>query len=524
MRTLLIADDEKNIRLGLKAMIEREHPGAYAIRLAADGRQALEEFERQPADIVLTDIRMPNLDGIELIRRLAELERPPALLILSGHDDFQYAKEAIKHKVKDYLLKPIVREDLFAALGKAEAELAERETISGRLEAADGYRMGMRVNALRHICSTPGLERAEVEALAREAGLAEFEPSFAVGIFDLSGHQRYLIRGNEYLASVGSVPGAGLNLSLEDKDGRLVVLATDEALLTGLVEALAALQGASGTFSAGVSSPGEGIGELKAKYDEANHALKYRLLLGRSDTEFIRYERVAGRNRAYPVPSEAVDRLANMMGTDRDKEMKTLLLELFAPEALAEADIGYFEEVGRLLNERIFDQVFRTYGEASIEIIKMYKMAGSLYRFSHIQDYIHCVQGLLFGLNEYIRNLRSAHVDQRDMLRAMEYIRANYDKDISMTMVSNHVSLNYSYFSQAFKEYAGMSFVQYLKKLRIDKAKELLATTDLKVMEIGERAGFENTKHFNRVFRDEVGVAPLEYRQSALGRGDSTIG
>jgi two-component system response regulator YesN len=148
----------------------------------------------------------------------------------------------------------------------------------------------------------------------------------------------------------------------------------------------------------------------------------------------------------------------------------------------------------------------------------MYKMAGSLYHFTHIQDYIHCVEGLLFGLNDYIRHLRSVHVDQKDMVRALEYIKANYANELSMTMVSNYVSLNYSYFSQAFKEYAGMSFVQYLKKLRIDKAKELLETTELKVMDIGERAGFENTKHFNRVFRESVGVAPLEYRQGAAAR------
>ena len=101
MRKLLIADDEKNIRLGLKAMIEREYPGAYSIRLAADGRQALEEHGREPADILLTDIRMPNMDGIALIRKLAELGNSPVLLILSGYDDFQYAKEAIKHKVKE---------------------------------------------------------------------------------------------------------------------------------------------------------------------------------------------------------------------------------------------------------------------------------------------------------------------------------------------------------------------------------------------------------------------------------------
>ncbi|OXS60531.1 hypothetical protein B1A99_08930 [Cohnella sp. CIP 111063] len=514
MRKLLIADDEKNIRLGLKAMIEREYPGAYSIRLAADGRQALEEHGREPAEILLTDIRMPHMDGIELIRKLAEFGNPPVLLILSGYDDFQYAKEAIKHKVKEYLLKPIVRDDLFAALGKADSELRERDALRDRLGETDKYRNGMRISSLRHIWSAPELGSEEVERLAREAGLLDFEFDYWVGILDTAGHERIVIKGTEYLAAAGKDEAY---LCLEDKEGRLVVLSAREKLLTGMVEELSAASSGSGTFSAGLSAKGEGLGELKIKYEEARHALKYRLLLGRSGDALIRYEQLARREREYPVPVGTIGRLANMMGTDRVNEMKALLQELFAADALARADIGYFEEVGRLLNESIFDQVFHTYGEASVEIIKMYKLAGSLYNFEHIQDYIHCVQNLLLGLNDFIRHLRSIHVDRKDMDRALEYIHANYAKDLNMTMVSNYVSLNYTYFSQAFKEFVGVSFVQYLKNVRIEKAKELLATTDLKVMDIGERAGFDNTKHFNRVFRETVGVTPLEYRQSVSG-------
>ncbi|TVY01339.1 response regulator [Cohnella terricola] len=519
MRTLLIADDERNIRLGLKAMIEREYPGKYEIRLAADGKQALTEYESHPADIVLTDIRMPAMDGIKLIKQLAELPSNPIVLILSGYDDFQYAKEAIKHKVKEYLLKPIVREDLFAALGAAEIELAERESIRNLLEATDQYRKGMRDNTLRHIWARPDIRADEVEAIASEAGLREFEPSYYIGLLDCSGHQRHLIKSNEYLSASGL---EGDYLSLEDKDGRLAVLTSREELLLGMARAIASSSGGPGTFAIGISGEGRSIAELRVKYEEAHQALKYRLLFDGSDKIVLQFDQFKQRDRAYSVPEEKIAKLANMMGTDREQEMKSLFMELFSANALATADIGYFEAVSRLLNERIFDQVFRTYGEASVEIIKVYKMAGSLYNFVHIQDYIRSAQGLLLSLNDYIRHLRSAHVDQKDMARALEYIQANYDKELSMTMVSNHVSLNYSYFSEAFKDYAGLSFVQYLKKLRIEKAKELLETTDLKVLEIGDRVGFENTKHFNRVFRESVGVSPLEYRQNVSRRFKET--
>lgn len=515
MRTLLIADDESNIRNGLKAMIEREFPDAYLMMLAADGKQALEQYERNPADIVLTDIRMPVMDGIALIKHLAESPQAPALLILSGYDDFQYAKEAIKHKVKEYLLKPIVREDLFAALGRIESELTQRESIHVKLEATDKYRKGMRVNTLQHIWARSDIGAEEIESLGHEAGLHEFEPIYYIGILDCSGHQRNLIKGNEYIA--GRERSEKL-LSMEDKDGRLVVLSAERELLRGMTNDLASASGGTGTFSVGISSRGEKIGQLKVKYEEARHALKYRLLLDRSESSWITYEQFASRNREYRVSEEPIRKLANMLGTDRDKEMKSLLMELFAPERLAAADIGYFESVSKMLNERVFDEVFRTYGDSSVEIIKIYKLAGNLYNFTHIQDYIHCVQDLLFALNDYIRHLKSAHIDQKDMAKAIEYIRANYNKDLSMTMVSNHVSLNYSYFSQAFKDYAGTSFVNYLKNLRIGKATELLETTELKVLEISEKVGFDNAKHFNRVFKDMLGVTPMEYRQNNSNR------
>ncbi|RKP46696.1 response regulator [Cohnella endophytica] len=513
MRTLLIVDDERNIRVGLKAMIEREFPDRYRIELAADGKQATELHEAVPFDIVITDIRMPEMDGIELIRTLAIRPYVPAMLILSGYDDFQYAKEAIKHKVKEYLLKPIVREDLFAALGRIESELAQQASIHDRLEATDRYLEGMQVNALGYVWARSDIGSAEVEARCRDAGLDIFEPCFYVGILSSPEYERNVVKGKELLARGGS---EGDCLTLENKDGRLVVLTTRMERFRDMVADLATFPGSAGTFAAGISDRGQSLLELKIKFDEACHALKYRILLSRSDSALIRFEQSERRDRTYRLSEDTIRKLANMLGTDRDKEMKALLMELFNPKALAEADIGYFESVSLALNERVFDQAFHTYGEASVDIIKMYKLAGSLYNFMNIQDYIHCVEGLLLRLSEYARGVKSVYVDQKEMARALAYIHTHFDKDLSMTVVSNHVSLNYSYFSERFKEYTGESFVNYLKKIRIQKAKVLLAETDGRIYEISRQVGFENPKQFNRVFREIEGITAMEYRQKQL--------
>lgn len=517
MRTLLIVDDENNIRLGLKAMIERQYPGRYRILLAADGKQALERYEADRPDIVITDIRMPEMDGIELIRELAAKPAVPALLILSGYDDFGYAKEAIKHQVKEYLLKPIVRDDLYAALGRIEDELEREAALLDRLEETNRFLEGMQVNALGYIWAHADLSPDEVEARCREARLERFSPSYYVGILDSPGHQRNLIKGKDYLRGLAE---DGSWLALENREGRLVVLTARYELFQGLTAVLASATGCQGTFAAAVSGRGESLADMKRKYEEALYALKHRVILGPSESVLIRYDQIRERDRTRKAPEEAVRKLANMLGTDRDKEMKSILLELFAPDILAEAGIGYFEEVCRALNEQVFDQAFRTYGETSVEILKMYRAAGSLYNFTNVQDYIHAVEDLLNALNDFVRDLKTAHVDQREMARALAFIHSHYDKDISMTVVSNHVSLNYSYFSERFKEYTGESFVNYLKKFRVQKAKELLAGTDDRIYEISRKVGFDNPKQFNRVFRELEGITALEYRHKQLSAKD----
>lgn len=509
MRKLLIADDERNIRVGLKAMIEREHPDRYRIALAADGRQALALHEEEPFDIVITDIRMPEMDGLELIRTLAEDPDAPAMLILSGYDDFGYARTAIQHRVREYLLKPIVREELFAALGRIESDLAAQASIQDRLEATDRYLEGMQVNALEYVWARADIGPDEAEARCREAGLDVFETGYYAGILASPGYGRNVVKGKELLAEDGA---SGHWLSLEDKEGRLVVLTTRPERFQNMVARLTALPGSSGTFSAGLSERADSLRQIREKYEEAERALKHRLLLGRADSPLIRFGQVSGRDRTYRLPEEAIRKLANMLGTDRDREMRAQLHELFHMQALAEADISYFEAVSQALNERVFDQAFLNYGEASVEIIKLHKLAASLYNFTTIHEYIHCAEGLLLRLNEYARSLTSAHVDGKEMAKALAYIHDNYDKDLSMTMVSNHVSLNYSYFSERFKEYVGESFVSYLKKLRVRKAKELLERTDGRIYEIGRRVGFENPKQFNRVFREIEGISAMEYR------------
>ncbi|MCC3373799.1 response regulator [Cohnella sp. REN36] len=518
MPKLLIVDDEKNIRLGLKAMIERKYADRYDFLLVENGAEALELLGRESADIMITDIRMPVMDGIALLERLQEMPAAPAVIILSGHDDFPYARAAIRYQAKEYLLKPIVREELFAALERLEEEAErrrerEREASAGAEDTADASRQ------LAYVLSQERIQPDDIRGRLTEAGLGWMEQGYQVALArapesdggDTAGLSQRL---RELLADEG-----GQWALSWDRDGLLVLVAADRQLVRRLTGRLGghALLPVRIALSAGTA----GMVQLRQAYSQARQTMKYFLL--HPEADLLAYESIAGRGAergtGCPQPIEAIRRLSNLLGTGKLPEMKRLLQQILDIRTVSRCEIGYLEGISRSLNEEVFDSVFRSYGEESIEILRLYRRAGHIENFERFEDYYRHVEQLLERLDEFVSSVRGAHAERKDMQKAVEYLQQHYASDVNMAVVSNHISLNYTYFSQAFKEYTGESFSAYLRKLRLTKAKELLVGSDLKVYEISERSGFDNVKHFTRVFKEAEGITPLDYRSRQQPHG-----
>lgn len=513
MRKVLIVDDEKNIRLGLKAMIAREFPETYAFEFAGDGEEALALMERIPVDIVITDIRMPVMDGITLINRIQDFYEKPAVLILSGHDDFHYAKEAIRCEVKEYLLKPIVRDELSRTLLRLEKELKQKEQLYEQLSSSMQQRAAFQESQLSYLLRSTHLTDAELCSKLQGIEMQWLDKGFQVGVLQYRGtiqgmgHTDFLARIH---AEIGNAPERfRMKRALVwGNENQLVLIAEHGELFQHLAERIAGT--GYFTYSMGLSTPAHGMTRLQTAYQEAQQAMKYTFLL--SVPGVVRFENMSQKSRNFVLPTETIKKIANMLGTDRDKEMTALLMEVLDINTVSRFDISYLEAVSRAFNEHVFDKVFHVYGGESVEILRLFKKVGDISNFTYFHDYFHSVEGLLHRLNDYVRSMKTFQFDHKEMKKAVQYMQENYCKDLNMTIVSNYVSLNYSYFSQAFKEYTGESFVHYLKKLRIDRARELLTTTDYKIYEISEMSGFENTKHFSRVFKEMEGVSPQEYR------------
>ncbi|MDF2922396.1 MAG: two component AraC family transcriptional regulator [Paenibacillaceae bacterium] len=521
MRNLLVVDDERNIRLGLKAMIERRYSGRFSIMTAEQGQEAWELMKETPIDIVMTDIRMPVMDGIALINRIHESERKPLVIILSGHDEFAYAKEAIRCEVKQYLLKPIVREELFGTLERLDKELDRREDLSQKLRESERQSEDYRQSVLNLVLLNPAMSGGEMRSRLLDAGLAWMDQGYQIALLkplqQVSGLQPQAGEGL-FARMMAGFEGQGEyeQAVFQDKDGRPVLISSSRELSRFVSDY--ALDQQFPMFRIGISEWCEGMENMKEAYGQAAKALKYSFL--QPNPGAVEYVCMKGREEPAAIPLPSVQKIANMLGSDREKEMKSLLYEIMDLKVVARYDISYLEKLASALNEQVFDKVFHMYGEESIEILKLYKKVGHIYNYEHYHDYLHGVESLLMRLNEYIKTMKAAHVDRREMQRALDYIQVNYQRDLNMAMVANHISLSYTYFSESFKQFTGDSFPHYLKKVRIDNAKRLLETTDDKVYEIGRLTGFENTKHFNRVFKELEGVTPQEYRSQRRVLGE----
>ncbi|MHA0858065.1 response regulator transcription factor [Paenibacillus sp. CMAA1364] len=515
-RTLMIVDDEKNIRYGLKTMIEREYPDMYDILLAVNGQSALDTYNSTPVEIIITDIRMPVMDGVRLLEELAisKVGDGPIIIILSGYDDFVYAKTAIKHQVKDYLLKPIRREELFDLLKRIEKELTEHEMINQqRAKENELFQKGLRSSRMQQLLIHAGnISQEELEKYSCDIEFQKYGKPLTLAVVSFQYGDGSRMSPNETQNVIERLSGTldgKLEVLTSDHEGKIILMGSPKSLFHELSQQ-AEIKGWHGMRMGISSTDAYQILDIRRQYVEALRALQYTFVYPQAN--FIEYEMVKGDRCSFPLPFENIHKLANMLGTGREKEMLVLLGSIFQTEHLQRIDISYLERISKLINEKVLDEVFLVYGESSVEVLKLYKKVGNMFNFQSFHDYYRKLEHLLISVNDYVTQVRLAYTENGDMKEAVAFIEEYYSRPLNMASVSNHVSLSYSYFSEAFKAYTGESFVLYLKKVRIRKSKELLLESSLKLSAIGEAVGFESSKQFSRVFKELEGITPHEYR------------
>lgn len=484
MKTVLLVEDEKLIRQGLRTMIQRSGVPVEVIIECSNGEMALEVLKEQNVDVMFTDIRMPKMDGIELVKQMQNLPHIPLTVAVSGYDDFSYAVEMMRGGVREYILKPIEREKIKEILEKFEKELSEKQ-------ASDRNRKKFGYQQIKHMMLSESTTEEEFETLEQQYEREFYDKNYVVCCVN-SG--KTSVPENEQIVALREVEGNDIFLMREEMLPLFKKNLVQPAYL-------------------GISRVHRGIRELRSAYLESLHMRKEAFCRNKFFVEVEEEEHIPEKliEEAKKLLDESAGlRRVQILGTDRREEMIKLWEQLF-----------YETENGRISAEE-FENCMR---EFFAETEKIYRNVVEMERetFEHLcwifaedclNDYSVKLKDYLLWLQEAIGSQFDGNRNKQKMKQAVEYIEAHYNEDLNMAVVSNQISMNYSLFSYSFKQYTGSNFVNFIKDIRMREAKRLLAETDLRVNEISQEIGYENEKHFMKIFKASCGVSPSEYRKN----------
>ncbi|MDO5423968.1 MAG: response regulator [Eubacteriales bacterium] len=503
MKNVLIVDDETIIRVTLRSMVHWED---YGMQVAADkssGAQALEYLREHPVDLLITDVKMPEMSGIELLRRLSEEGRMPLTLMLSGYNEFELVREAFRLGACDYILKAdLSPENMERTLRALQEEYWSRIPDSGNetkperrengivfpeegtygmavLEVDDFHRQAVRfAEDLVEMLEKPMVELAnQIPRVNRRARLAAVQPGHYVFLYRVTDRSLYRQDMLSVIRQMQAVWRDYMNLSVS----AAVCDPCEAAALPQIwdrCERLLTLAPLGG--SASVTADWEKGGILEGMENAGKrHEKLLACLYVADETGFLREKQECFRHLEQQSFPEAVSESLRLVAllARKFREYEEDFFEVFPDE------INYYEKVGRLPGMRELELWLNNYLR---------------WEFEYLENRL---------------DFRQADL----ILRAKRFTADNYaNPELTLKSVADYVGLNEKYFTTRFTKETGSNFRDYLTEVRLSRAKKLIETTDLKMYEISERVGYNNVEHFNRMFKKNVGISPSDYKKSRI--------
>jgi two-component system response regulator YesN len=544
MYRFLMVDDEEIVRRGFEAKIDWEGEGFEFLPPCENGREAMLAIDELHPDVVMTDIHMPHADGITVAAHVMERHPEIVVVILSGYDDFNYAQAAIRNKVFDYVLKPVSSRELAVLLakirGKLDSDRRSRDDESALKERADRSGDLLRARGLGEFVS--GLSAAPSEPEAAE--ILGFDPRpFACAAIvveldreppgssasapaerdeqaeTLSQLLERALRQARRSAAFFPAEGRGAALVFEGGVERCAeaAAAVASALLERPPDSRAAAR-AEGGLLVGVGRAYAQWIDAPRSFAEAESALAYRIV------------RDCSQPFVYVQAGEDREALAEL----KSREARLCLaVSTGAVKRVAELARAYIGVLGRaeLSPQRVRHEALALFSRARDELagigvssaILSAKLAVDYYRFAESLASPEAVTAALVRLSEVAAGTLEAsslHEPEWKILDFKEFIARHYaDKGLSLGKTAERLSISESYLSKLLRRRLGTSFVDYISEYRIDRAKELLASSDMMVYEVAEAVGYPDARYFASLFKKRTGSTTSEYRKS-LGRGE----
>ncbi len=484
MNTVLVVEDEKLIRQGIATMIKRTGVPVKEVIECANGLQAMEVLREKKIDVMFTDIRMPKMNGIELVQAMQELQDIPLTVAVSGYDDFSYAVDMMRQGVREYILKPVERDKLKEVMEKLEEELSKRRDEEKKTEFA-GKKL------IKYLLMDDEAAEEDLETISR--------------ILKSEGGDKYFC-----FVTCEVDPALSLLPDIEPVSGidGMEIYILGENREKSFEESLLENKKRFDSYG-GMSELCTAPSDLKKGYMKARE---------RREDSFCRCVSYYADQKELSVPKALLDNGKKLC----EKEAVSARVQLIGTgrkEDLLKEWNGFFTAVKRgQIKGADFAIAMEDFAGEYLMVYKKKVPAELLNPFSYLN-----LDGYSDAFLEFVEKAGNEHEtalegdqNKHKLEAAIKYIRENYTSDLNMAVVSNEVSMNYSLFSTAFKNYTGTNFVNFIRDLRINEAKRLLSETDLRIYEIASKVGYDNDKHFMKSFKMAVGVSPKEYRKNMI--------
>lgn len=531
MYKLLIVDDEALVREAIQENMPWERMGFTCVGACEDGVEALELIDREPPDVVLTDIGMPFMDGIELTRELSARYPGIKVIMLTGYDNFEYARQAVKMQVTDYIMKPVTAaemEELLLRLG----EQLDKENRHKR----DYEQLKQQLNEHMPLLKERFLERLMTSSLTakqRREGCDYFQIRWkapwliglAIGVDELTLNQpstpfddelfRFAIY-NIAQEVMSAYPGTD---TFRDRENRVLVLITGsdaESLNEQAGRTAEEIHAAIAAYlplkaSIGIGHACRQDDNLALAYRSALSALDYRFVLGANAV--IRISDMERGRRPQLLSAVAWENeFITKLKTGTPQEMEAWIGKLFAAfrEQRFPIDVCY------LYLQRFVTTLMHTLYEMEGDADRVLEAEGDpmevMKRLVTLNEMENWIRGLCGRAIAIIRSVREDH-SFKQIEKAMAYIQEHYaDPDLSLKTVCQHVAISASYFSTLFKTMTGKTFVEYLIDVRMERAKELLKLTSMRSYEIAFAVGYKDPQYFSSAFKKYTGDTPTDFR------------
>lgn len=531
---IMLVDDEEEVRRAIIRKIDWQRLGFVVAGDAENGEEAMEKMEQLEPDVVMTDIRMPYMDGLALAGRIRLKYPSIKVLIFSGYDDFEYAQQAIKLNVKEYILKPVNVEELTEILIRVHASLDEeiehKRNVNLLRESYQKSLPIIREVFLNELVSGNINEERVIRERLKEYEidiLGAFEWLTAViDVEQRDTHTHTPFYKEEELIPISVRQMVAEQLSrycrftiFNAYSGLALIAAVDEGItVTGLIDLLGDIckecrKILEITVTIGVGHKSGRLSELGNAYSSAVDALGYKAIVGIGNVIYI--------NDVEPVSR------GKLLLDSRDEAALVTAVK-FGPKEKIEAAV---------------DTIVLKMGDAKVHIrqyqVYLLSVMNCLTRLAQqydleLKEFIGQGQNLYQEMMEGLRRpeelsgliiqtgcrMNEAMNRERDnaakqvIIEAKKYIEEHYQEpELSVEMICGHLHMSPAYFSTIFKKETGQAYIAYLTELRLQKAVELLTETDDKTYIIAAKVGYQEQNYFSYVFKKRFGVSPTRFRR-----------